>query len=163
MTRLCLRLALVSAVALITTPASAAQITAVTSVKVVKPVSMTKLQDLDFGTLTFDTFTGNRTIAVSRLGALTCAADIVCSGVTQAAGFNVRGTNNLTVLITVSGGALSNGIDSIPFTPDAPPTLTLTSSGAPGTDFYVGGSIDVDPTLVGGTYSGTMTVTAEYQ
>lgn len=156
-------LAAVAAAAFTAQPASAAQITAVTSVKVIKPVSMTKLQDLDFGTLTFNSFTGDRTIAVSRLGAVTCAADIVCSGATKAAGFNVRGTKQLTVLITVAGGALSNGVDSIPFTPDAPPSITLTNSGAPGTDFYVGGSIAVNPDLVGGTYSGTLTVTAEYQ
>lgn len=163
MSRHCLLLHLAAAAALIATPASAAQITAVTSVKVVKPVSITKLQDLDFGTLTFDTFTGTRTIALSRTGVRTCAADIVCSGPTLAAGFNLRGTNRLTVVITVGGGTLSNGVDSIPFTPDAPPTVTLTTSGIPGDDFYVGGSIAVSPTLVGGTYSGTLTVTAEYQ
>ena len=152
-----------TAVAVVAQPASAAQVTAVTSVKVVKPVSLTKLQDLDFGTLTYSSFTGSRTITISPGGALGCAADIVCSGATTAAGFNLRGTNRMTVLITVSGGSLSNGVDSIPFTPDAPHSITLTSSGMPGTDFYIGGSIDVDPNLVGGVYSGTMTVTADYQ
>ncbi len=145
------------------TPASAASISAVTSVNVVKPVSLSKLQDLDFGTLTFAGFTGTRTIVISRLGAVTCAADIVCSGVAKQARFNVQGTNKLTVLLTYSGGTLTNGTDSIPFTPDGQPNLALTNSGAPGTDFDVGGSIVVSPTLVGGTYTGTMTVTAEYQ
>ena len=162
MTRCCVTLAFIAA-ALAVRPAHAAQTTAVTSVNVIKPVTLTKLQDLDFGTLTFSGFTGSRTITLSRAGTLTCAADIVCSGVPRAAGFNVRGTNRMTVLITVSGGTLSNGVDSIPFTPDAPPSLTLTSSGMPGTDFYIGGSIAVDPALVGGTYSGTLTVTADYQ
>ena len=166
MTRHCLRLIAASAAmagALVARPASAAQVTAVTSVKVVKPVSLTKLQDLDFGTLTYSSFTGSRTVTISPAGVLGCAADIVCSGATTAAGFNVRGTNRMTVLITVSGGSLSNGIDSIPFTPNAPPSITLTSSGMPGTDLYIGGSIDVNPDLAGGVYSGTMTVTADYQ
>ena len=39
-------------------PATAAQTTAVTNVKVVKPVLLSKLQDMDFGTLTFAGFTG---------------------------------------------------------------------------------------------------------
>ena len=157
------RLVLLAAVALVAQPAAAAQVTAQTSVNVVKPVTLTKLQDLDFGTLTFNSFTGSRTVVLSRLSALTCAADIVCSGAPRAAGFNVRGTNRMTVLITVAGGTMSNGVDSIPFTPDAQSSLTLTSSGMPGTDFYIGGSIAVNPDLVGGTYSGTMTVTADYQ
>ncbi len=67
------------------------------------------------------------------------------------------------MLINVSTGSLSNGTDSIPFTPDAPASVTMTNSGAPGTDINIGGSISVSPTLVGGTYAGTITVTADYQ
>ena len=51
---------------------------------------------MDFGTLTFAGFTGTRTIALSRLGVLTCAADIVCSGVRKQARFNLTGTNKMT-------------------------------------------------------------------
>ncbi len=149
--------------AVLAAPAGAAQISAVTSVKVVKPVSLTKLRDLDFGTLTFGGFTGPRTVVLSQAGVLTCAADILCSGVPNAARFNVQGSNKLTVLITVTGGTMSNGVDSIPFTADAPASVTPPNSGFPGIDFDVGGSIAIDSALVGGTYSGTMTVTAEYQ
>ena len=163
MSRFALRIAITTAVFAIAQPAYAAQVTAVTSVNVVKPVTISKLQDLDYGTLTFNSFTGTRTAVLSRAGALTCPADIVCSGTPRAAGFNIRGTNRLVVLISVTGGTMSNGVDSIPFTPDAPSSVTLTSSGIPGNDFYVGGSISVSPTLVGGTYTGTMTVTADYQ
>lgn len=163
MTRIYLYLAALAGVASIARPAAAAQVSAVTSVNVVKPVSLTKLQDLDFGTLTFNSFTGTRNIVLSRAGALTCAADIVCSGVPKAARFNVQGTNRLTVLISVTGGTLSNGTDSIPFTPDAPSSVTMINSGQPGLNFDVGGSINVNPALIGGTYSGTLTVTADYQ
>jgi spore coat protein U-like protein len=163
MRRLSLSLAALAATAASTNPASAANTTAVTTVNVVRPVSLSKLQDMDFGTLTFAGFTGARTIALSRAGTLTCAADIVCSGVAKQARFNVQGTNKLTVLFTYSGGTLSNGIDSIPFTPDGQASIVMTNSGAPGSNFDVGGSLEVSPTLVGGVYSGTMTVTAEYQ
>src|SRR5687767_8090707 len=80
-------------------PAGAAQITAVTSVNVIKPVSITKLQDMDFGTLTFAGFTGTRSIVISRTGVLTCATDIVCSGAPRQARFNVQGTNRQVVLL----------------------------------------------------------------
>jgi len=146
-----------------TAPASAASITAATGVNIVKPVSMTKLQDLDMGTLTFNSFTGSRTVVLSRAGLVTCATDIVCSGAPKAARFNVQGTNRLVVNIVVGGGTMGNGVDSIPFTPDAPQSITMINSGAPGLDFEVGGSITVSPTLVGGSYTGTLNVTAEYQ
>lgn len=147
----------------IATPAAAATITAATAVSVIKPVVLAKIQDLDFGTLTFSAFTGSRTIALSRAGAVTCATNIVCSGAPKAARFNVQGTNNKVVLITVTGGNLSNGVDSIVFTPDVQSSVTLTSSGVPGDNFDVGGSISVSSSLVGGTYTGTMNVTTDYQ
>ena len=149
--------------AALATPARGAQITAVTSVKVMKPVTLAKLQDMDFGTLSFAGFTGSRTIALSRAGAITCAVDIVCSGVARQARFNMTGTRQNTILITYSGGTLSNGTDSIPFTPDGQTTMTLTNNGSPGTDFDVGGSLSVSSALVGGVYTGTMTITADYQ
>ncbi len=159
------RLALFAAVFgnVLATPAIAAQTTAVTTVNVIRPVSISKLQDMDFGTLSFAGFTGTRTITLSRAGALTCATDIVCSGVPKQARFNVQGTNKMLVLLTYSGGTLSNGVDSIPFVADGPASIMMTNSGAPGLNFDVGGTLTIDPALVGGVYSGTMTVTADYQ
>lgn len=148
---------------ILASPALAAQTTVVTAVNVVKPIALTKLQDMDFGTLTFSGFTGTRTIALSRLGVITCAADIVCSGVGKQARFNLSGVKQNTILITYSGGTLSNGTDSIPFTPNGQATMTLTNNGSPGSDFDVGGSLSIDSALVGGVYTGTMTVTADYQ
>lgn len=144
-------------------PATAAQTSAVTAVNVIKPVSLTKVHDMDFGTLTFAGFTGTRTVTLSRLGVIGCAADIVCSGVAKQARFNLQGTKQLTILLSYSGGTLSNGTDSIPFTVNGPASMSLTNSGAPGTDFDVGGSLSVSPTLLGGVYTGTLTVTADYQ
>lgn len=144
-------------------PAVAAQTTAVTTVKVVKPVLLAKLQDMDFGTLGFGTFTGNRTIVLSQAGVITCAVDVLCSGVSKQARFNLKGSNNLVVLLTYTGGTLSNGTDSIPFTANGPANVTVPNSGQQGVNFDVGGSLVVSSALVGGIYSGTMTVTADYQ
>lgn len=142
-------------------PATAAQISVIVSATAVKPVVLAKLQDLNFGTLTFSGFTGTRIVTMSRAGTVTCSADIVCSGTSQAARFNVQGTNRMFIQIVVSSSTLSNGADTINFTADAPANLTLTNSGAPGSDFEVGGSITVIPTLTGGIYTGTMNVTAD--
>ena len=144
-------------------PATAAQTTAVTTVNVVKPVSLAKLQDMDFGTLSFGDFTGNRTVVLSRAGAITCATDIVCSGVGKQARFNLKGTNKMTVLLTYAGGLLSNGTDSIALSIDGPASLAVPNSGTIGLNFDVGGSLVVSSALVGGVYTGTMTVTADYQ
>lgn len=144
-------------------PATAAQTTAVTTVNVVKPVSLAKLQDMDFGTLSFGDFTGDRTVILSRAGAISCAADIVCSGVGKQARFNLKGTNKMTVLLTYSGGVLSNGTDTIALSVDGPASLAVPNSGNQGLDFDVGGSLIVSSALVGGVYTGTMTVTADYQ
>ena len=163
MRRFNLILAAASTSMVLASPALAATTTAVTSVSVVRPVSLAKLQDMDFGTLSFAGFTGTRTIVLSRLGVVTCAADIVCGGTGKQARFNVTGSKQLTVLITYSGGTLSNGTDSIPFTPDGQATMTLTNNGSPGTNFDVGGSLSVSSALVGGIYTGTMAVTADYQ
>ena len=163
MRRSSLFLAAILATVAVASPGSAAQTTAVTSVSVVKPVALSKLQDMDFGTLTFAGFTGSRSIVLSRLGAVTCAADIVCSGVGKQARFNITGTNKMVVLLTYSGGTLSNGTDSIPFVANGPASITMINSGAPGLDIDIGGSLTISPTLIGGVYSGTMTVTADYQ
>ena len=163
MRRLRIPLAVFVAAAVMASPATAAQTTAVTTVNVVKPVSLAKLQDMDFGTLTFGGFTGGRTIVVSRAGAITCAVDIVCSGAARQARFSVAGSNKLTVLLTYSGGTLSNGTDWIPFTANGPATITMPNSGSQGISFDVGGSLSINSALVGGIYSGTMTVTADYQ
>ena len=144
-------------------PAAAAQITAATSANIVKPVSLTKLQDMDFGTLLVTNYTGTRTIAMSRAGAVTCSADITCSGAPKQARFNIQGTNKLVVLINVASAGLVNGGTTIPFTADAPASIALTNSGAPGFDIDVGGSLTVSGSIPAGLYTGTMTVTADYQ
>jgi hypothetical protein len=143
--------------------AEAAQITAATSANIVKPVQLTKLQDMDFGTLLVENYTGTRNVVMSRAGGLTCPAEITCSGATKQARFNVQGTNRMVVLISVSSTGLVNGGTTIPFAPDAPASITLTNSGAPGLDVDAGGTLTVNGAVPGGLYSGTLVITADYQ
>jgi len=163
MTKFAIRTFTMLAAIAVPATAQAAQITAATSANIVKPVQITKLQDMDFGTLLVQNYTGTRSVVMARTGGLTCPAEITCSGATKQARFNIQGTNRLVVLITTSSTGLTNGSNSIPFTPDAPATVTLTNSGAPGLDIDAGGTLTVSGAIPGGLYSGTLTVTADYQ
>jgi hypothetical protein len=100
---------------------------------------------------------------MSRAGVVTCAADITCSGAPRQARFNVQGTNRMVVMISITSAGLVSGANTIPFTADAPASVTLTNSGAPGTDVDVGGTLAVSGSIPGGVYTGTMTITADYQ
>lgn len=143
--------------------ASAAQITAQMSANIVKPVQLTKIQDMNYGTLLVSNYTGTRNVVMSQAGALTCPVEITCSGAVQTARFNVQGTNKMVVGITVTSGGLVNGSVTIPFTPSVVSSITLTNSGAPGTNVDIGGTLTVDGTAPGGLYTGTLTITADYQ
>jgi hypothetical protein len=48
-------------------------------------------------------------------------------------------------------------------TPTGAATLTLANSGAPGSDFNIGGTIVITPTTTDGVYSGSVRVEVDYQ
>jgi hypothetical protein len=144
-------------------PAQAAQITIQANANVVKALTFTSKQDLDFGTV-MPAATGTTTVSISSAGAINCPAAATCTGAARPAIFNLQGTNKGVVRITVAASNLINSVNgsTISFTPVAPGTVTLTNSGAPGTDFNVGGSIAI-PSTADGTYIGNIDVIADYQ
>ena len=153
----------VIALASVPVAANAAQITATMSANVVKPVQLTKIQDMDFGTLLVSTYAGTRNVVMTRAGAVTCPVEITCSGAPKQARFNIQGTNKMVVGISVTSGGLVNGSSTIPFAPDVVPSVTMTNSGAPGSDVDIGGTLTVAGSVPGGLYTGTLTITADYQ
>lgn len=144
--------------------AHAAQTTIQAKANVVKSLTLTKKQDLDFGTVTLSGAAGIYTVSISQAGVLSCPSGATCAGAALPGVMNVQGSNQQLVRITVASGNLVNSIDgsTIPLTPDAPATITLTNSGFPGKDFNIGGSIDI-PSTADGTYAGNIVVTVEYQ
>lgn len=133
-----------------------------------KPLVLSELQDLDLGTVTLGPgLWSNATISLSQTGVLSCAsANIVCSGATQVAQYNVQGSNQQVVRISVPNVTLTNQSDPtkmLTLTTVKPATVTLTNSGAPGTDFAIGGSVTLNSATATGTYVGTFNVTADYQ
>jgi len=149
-------------------PACAANNVGTVQANVVKPLILTWLQDLDLGTIALGPGTwSNATVGISRAGVFSCTnANLICTGATQVARYNVSGTNNRTVLISAPNVTLVNQGDptkTLTMVVDNPGSALLTNSGPPGTNFSLGGSISLSSTTVSGTYSGTFNVTVDYQ
>lgn len=148
-------------------PALAATKVVEVSAAVNKPIAFSRLQDLEFGMIALNPGTWtNATVTVSRAGVLTCAAaKVVCSGATQPGMYNVQGTNKMVVRISAPNVTLvnqQNPAQTLTLVLDSPGTITLTSSGVPGVDFSMGGSISFDSTVGAGVYAGTLNVTVDY-
>lgn len=159
------------AATLVATPALAAPVSAnpkaTASAKIVKPLTLTADADLDFGTIVVGTLAAPQTVSISQAGVLSgCTGALTCSGTVSAADYNVTGTKAITVNIASAASNLTNttsGLgETLVFTPDAPATHTLANSGAPGSNFNVGGSITIAPATVDGLYVGDIEVTVDY-
>jgi hypothetical protein len=154
--------------AAVSAPVGAVTQSANVKVTVVKPLTLTSLQNLDLGTITLSggTWSGV-TVGISQAGVLNCGnANIVCSGATQVARYRVTGTNKQVVLVSAPDVTLTNQADpsqTLTMVVDKPNSITLTSSGQPGVEFDVGGSITLSSSTADGDYTGTMDVTVEYQ
>ena len=135
---------------------------------VTKPLMLTALQDLDVGTVILrpGTWTG-ATVSISQTGVLTCTnPNVICSGATQAALYNVAGTNKMTILISAPNVTLTNQADAtktLQLVPAKPASVALPNSGNQGVDFGVGGTITLSSSTTDGLYAGTMNVTVDYQ
>jgi len=141
--------------------------TATVSAMIVRPLTLSWVQDLDLGTITFNPGTwSNATVAISRTGILSCTnPNVICTGTTQVAQYNVIGTNKQTLTIHAPNVTLVNQSDpskTLTLTVDSPGSVALTNSGQPGTTFSLGGSITVNSTTADGVYTGTFDVTVDY-
>lgn len=137
------------------------------SATVAKPLTLTWLQDLDLGTIALGPGTwSGATVSLSRGGAFSCAnVNLTCSGATKTAQYNTTGSNKLVVQITAPNVILTNQSDptkTLTLIVDNPGSVVLTSSGAPGVDFSLGGAISLNSTTATGVYAGTFNVTVDY-
>jgi hypothetical protein len=148
-------------------PARAATVMASVTANNVKPLIIAKLQDLDLGTVTLGPGVwSNATVSLSQGAVLGCSnANLICSGATAVAQYNVQGSNQQTVHISAPNVTMVNQSDSsqtLTLVTDAPATIILTNSGYPGVNFSIGGSVTLDSTTDPGTYVGTFNVTVDY-
>ena len=170
MTKL-VKLAAIAATALIATPTLAAPVSSspapTATAKIVRPLTLTSTGSLNFGTIVLNGVTANRTVSLSSANVLTCGgtAELQCSGTTSVPTYNVRGTNNQVVTIIRTASNLTNANDgsTLSMTPLGAASILLTNSGAPGSDFAIGGSIVIGTGTTDGVYSGTVDVQVDYQ
>src|SRR5687767_2728920 len=102
-------LALLGAVPIV--GAQAAQTNIQAKANVVKSLTLTKKQDLDFGTVTLSGAAGTYTVAISQAGVLSCPAGATCAGAAVPGIMNVQGSNQQMVRITVAPAYLVNTVD----------------------------------------------------
>ena len=148
-------------------PAYAVTQSASVSAQVVKPLTLTALQDLDLGTVTLGSGSwSGASVAISQAGVFTCSIKVTCTGTPQVAQFNVTGTNKMVVQISAPNVTLvnqNNATQTLSLIVDSPGQVTLPNAGQQGVNFSVGGSVTLSSTTVGGTYRGTIDVTVNYQ
>jgi hypothetical protein len=166
-------LAAAAAVAFTATGAAAAPVSATTDAtakaRILRPLQLTSTQNLDLGTIVLSgTGAFSATVGISKDGTtFDCdgnSGNVTCSGTHQAAVYNVSGTKSQPVTIAAGNVTLSDGNgNNLTLVPDFNATVNLSNSGAPGDDFFVGGSITVADTTPDGVYTGTFAVTADYQ
>jgi hypothetical protein len=156
------------AAVLAATPAVAAPVSVTgappsASAKIIRPLTLTATGSLDFGTIVMNGVTANRTVTLNANTTITCATELVCAANGTVPTYNVRGTNNQIVNIIKNTSTLSgsNG-GTLTLTPVGQASVTLTSSGSPGDNFAIGGSITIAPATVDGVYTGTVDVQVDY-
>ena len=153
--------------------AVAASPKATAGARLIKPLTLTRLTDLNFGTIVMGTISGDQTVTISGAGVVTCGANgggLTCTNTAQAtasaASYRITGTQGQVVVISSSPSTLSTtngGGSSLVFNPIIPGPLTLQNSGNAGNDFNVGGSIVINSSTVDGVYSGDVEVQVAYQ
>lgn len=154
------------AAALLATPAQAVPSSngdATARARILKPLVLTMEENLNLGDITI-VGTGSGLVSLAQDGTMSCPGIATCTGTRTVARYNVAGTQGQLVNLTVPGVTLTGpGGATLPLTPLAPATVTLSNSGVPGDDFNIGGQITVSDTTVDGVYTGVFAVTAQYQ
>jgi len=170
-----LRMTLAASVAAVTfasTPAFAAPTSAsgpnglaTAHAKIVKPLSLESVANMEFGDITVQD-AGLATM--DNAGAITCTGGLTCAATGTPAEYTVKGTNNQIVYITKPNVTLNNTAN--PGTPltlvlngHGPTQVLLTNSGQAGLNFKLGGEISIAANTLEGDYNGTLAVTVDYQ
>jgi hypothetical protein len=132
--------------------------------QIVKPLTLAKVTDIDFGTITVQD-TGDAVLTAA--GAITCNGGLTCSGTVSPATYKVTGTNNQVVtidkpVVTLSNTDATMGGTPLTMTLTGQDTVTLPNSGSTGINFTLGGTMTVPAATKEGTYQGDLNVTVNY-
>ena len=150
----------VAAVAGFSDAANAAGTTARGSATILTPTAVSKVDDLQFGTIISGTT--EATVTMTGAGDFVCGTGLTCSGTHKASAFSVAGTGNEVVTVatdsTVRLASGGNFMDAALSSSSS----TLTLSNGIGS-FKVGGILTVKANQPSGTYAGDFNVTVNYQ
>lgn len=153
----------VLAVTLGSTAANAATETATARARVLRALTLeNNNRPLDFGAVVVSGTAS--TIDISAAGVRTCGAGISCSGTVSAAQFDLTGTGGEFVNINADASVnLVNGANSMTVTLVESTTNIQLDATTGEAAFSVGGSLAVAGNQAEGVYTGTFSVTADYQ
>lgn len=143
--------------------AQAASANAVAKARILKQLTITRIADLDFGTIVTGTVAS--TVAIDAAGTRTCGTGLTCTQTPSAAKFTVTGSNNQVLTVSAPASVtLSNGTNQMIAALSVPATLNLGNSGNTGTSLTFGGTLNVGANQVDGIYaSPEFAVTVNYQ
>ena len=171
--------------ALAATPAAAqdaSDSTGTASVNIVQPMTLTKDSDLDFGTVILSgagAWSGDL-VEIDDANTRTCAANLTCAGAGgTSAAYTLDASGDAGVSVTIPDTVtISNGVDpdlTVDLLPENSSALIAASATQSGDTFSFtmpsggsfafafGGEIALASTTGDGLYSGSITVTADYQ
>ncbi len=127
------------------------------------PISIRERTEMNFAVITV--MLSGDVVTITPSGAISSTNGSFFMGTPDAASFSAQGDKNAAASISFSSGDTLTGPGApMPlgsFTHDAGVTPTFTSSKK--LDFNVGASLTINPSQIGGSYSGQYTVTVDYQ
>lgn len=140
--------------------AIAADATGNASATVATPISISEGTALSFGTFLADTTTSSVTVSATGTRTHSAGATFLLGGTVNGATFNVTGEGTSSYSVSFTDGTLTGAGDNMAIN-----TFTHNSGGAlsGGTDsFNVGATLDIGANQAAGAYTGTYTVTVNY-
>lgn len=125
------------------------------------PITISETQQIAYGTIAVPSSGG--TVTISATGTVSAPGGFTVSGITSAGQFRVTGKQGCAVTLSFLQGSLTGPGAAMTinnFTNSAGATPTLDSTGT--LNFNVGADLLVNSSQVGGSYSGTYSVTVIY-
>ena len=157
--------AALAAGSLATSAHAAATATATATAEVLETLTLTAVDDLNFGQIAANT---GGTVTVNADSTVASTGTLISTGTRAPATFTVTGSASTSVVVTLpsaavnltrSGGTETMSLDTFSSNPNGAFQLSAAGTGA----FSVGGTLTVANGQVPGSYSGTFPVSVEYQ
>lgn len=143
--------------------AMAAQATGTASASILAPVTVTKIDDLNFGKIIAGSSASS--VILGPSGQFRCGNGLTCLDTHSAARFNVAGTPGQTVSIQADDQITlsSPGGARMPVSLElSAKSMKLSAGGGSSNVVTVGGTLTVAAYQAEGTYTGTFSVTVDY-